>query len=123
VPTDHRPALRDFLRTTFHHRCPHCGEGPLFQGAYTLHTTCEACGADLEGLHGAHFGGPIILGYAVGGLAGLAAFALLFWRFGYAPWVLWTTLLVAVAAIVLTFRHCKAFWTWWLWVTGELGQD
>ena len=62
------------------------------------------------------------MGYAIGGLSSLAAFALLFWRFGYAPWVLWITLLVAVVAIVLTFRHCKAFWTWWLHATGELDQ-
>lgn len=88
--------------------------------AYTLHPTCGACGLDLEGQHGAHFGGPIIIGYAVGGLAGLAAFALLFWRFGYSPWVLWITLTVVVVAIVLSFRHCKAFWTWWLYLTGEL---
>ena len=62
------------------------------------------------------------MGYAVGGLAGLAVFAVLFWRVGYAPWVLWVTLLAAVLAIVGTFRHSKAFWTWWLYVTGELGR-
>jgi uncharacterized protein (DUF983 family) len=115
--------LRGLIRTTFAHRCPACGHGPLFRRGLTLHAACSACGLDLEGRHGAHYGGPIIMGYSVGGLTSLLVFALLFWRFGYAPWVLWVTLLAATTSVVLAFRHCKAFWTWWLYVTGELGGD
>lgn len=109
------------LRTTFRHRCPACGLGSLFRTRYTLQRRCPECGLDLEGEHGAHYGGPIIFGYTVSGLAGLAAFFLLFRAFGYATWVLWTSVLAAVAALLLTFRHIKAHWTWWLWSVGELG--
>jgi uncharacterized protein (DUF983 family) len=66
------------LRTTFLHRCPACGEGPLFRGSYALVQSCSACGLNLEGEHGAHYGGPIILGYGVSGLSGLTAFACCF---------------------------------------------
>ncbi len=114
---------RRVLRTTFYHRCPACGIGPLFARGYTLHRRCSACGLDLEGEHGAHYGGPIILGYATGGIVGLALFALLFRLFGYATWLLWATVAAVIGTIALTFRHCKAFWTWYLYATGELAPD
>lgn len=112
--------LRGMLRTTLRHRCPACGRGHLFRSAYGLHRRCHECGLDLEGRHGAHYGGPIIFGYAVAGLTGLAAFGLLFWRFGYAAWVLWASVFAAAVALLSTFRHIKAHWTWWLWSVGEL---
>ncbi len=111
------------LRTTFRHRCPACGEGPLFRGSYALRDRCPACGLDLEGEHGAHYGGPIILGYAVSGLAGLGVFAILVWRHEYEPWITWTSLASAAAALLLTFRHIKAHWTWWLYRVGELRRS
>ena len=114
--------MRSMLRTTFRHRCPACGKGPLFRGSYALHEECSACGLDLEGEHGAHYGGPIILGYAVSGLTGLAVFGFLVWRIGYRPWITWVSLAAAVLALLLTFRHIKAHWTWWLYHIGELGR-
>ena len=113
---------RRMLRTTFRHRCPACGEGPLFRGRYALHERCPACGLDLEGEHGAHYGGPIILGYTISGLTGLSVFALLFWRLGPAPWIIWIAALAAIISLLLTYRHIKAHWTWWLYSVGELGR-
>ncbi len=60
------------------------------------------------------------LGYGIGGLAGLGVFAILFSRFGFQTWVVWSSVAAVVAAILLTFRNCKAWWTWWLFTTGEL---
>lgn len=117
-----RNDFRGLLSTTFRHRCPACREGKLFESGYALRNRCTVCGLDLEGEHGAHYGGPIILGYTVSGLAGLAAFFVLFQRFGYATWVLWASVLAAAGALLLTFRHVKAHWTWWLWSVGELGS-
>jgi uncharacterized protein (DUF983 family) len=113
---------RRMLRTTFRHRCPACGVGPLFRGRYALHERCPACGLDLEGEHGAHYGGPIILGYTISGLTGLGVFALLFWRLGPAPWITWIAVLAAIISLLLTYRHIKAHWTWWLYSVGELGR-
>lgn len=119
-----RVDVRGMLRTTFRHRCPACGDGLLFRGSYALRERCSACGLNLKGEHGAHYGGPIILGYAISGFAGLAAFGLLYWRFGYAPWVTWSSVAAAALALLLTFRHIKAHWTWWLYSVGELkGED
>jgi uncharacterized protein (DUF983 family) len=117
-----RGDVRGMLRTTFRHRCPACGDGPLFEGRYALRERCPECGLDLVGQHGAHYGGPIILGYTISGLTGLGAFGLLFWRFGHAPWVTWVSVTAAVIALLLTYRHIKAHWTWWLYSVGELGQ-
>lgn len=115
--------IHGMFRTTFRHRCPACGEGPLFRGRYTLHQRCPECGLDLKGEHGAHYGGPIILGYTISGLTGLGVFALVFSRFGYAPWVTWVSVVSAVIALLLAYRHVKAHWTWWLYSVGELRSD
>lgn len=114
---------RVLARTTLRHRCPACGEGPLFRRAYALRDRCEACGLDLSGRHGAHYGGPLILGYTIGGTTGLLAFALLAAAFGFASWIAWVSMAAVVGSILVTFRHCKAFWTWWLYETGELGAE
>lgn len=108
------------LRTTLTHRCPDCGRGELFRTRYRLHERCPECGLDLEGQHGAHYGGPIILGYTVTGLTGFGIFGLLVWRLGYAPWAIWASVAAAIIALLLTYRHIKAHWTWWLYSVGEL---
>jgi len=109
-----------FLETAVHHLCPHCAAGALFERRYALKDHCEACGLDLVGRHGAHYGGAIILGYGIGALAALACFAGLYWWFGFFPRMGWIVGVVAVLSIVLTFRSCKAVYTWLLYRTGEL---
>lgn len=111
---------RSMARTTLRGVCPSCGQGSIFRGVYELRSRCGECQLDLKGQDGAQFGGPMALGYGIGGLSGLAVFALLFGRFGFQTWVVWASVSVVVAAILLTFRHCKAWWTWWLFATGEL---
>jgi len=108
------------LRTTFRHVCPACGEGRIFASGYRLRRRCEVCHLDLEGRHGAHYGGAIALGYGIGGVAGLVVFAVLFWRWGFTTWVVVASFAAVALAILLTFRHCKAWWTWALWTAGEL---
>jgi uncharacterized protein (DUF983 family) len=114
-------ATRSFARTAFRHRCPACAEGRLFRGRYELFDRCSACGQDLAGVDGAHYGGPIVLGYTVAGVSGLGTVLVLWWRLGYATWQLWASIAVTCAAVFLTFRHCKAAWVWLLWATGQLG--
>jgi len=111
---------RGMVRTTFRGWCPSCGKASIFRGVYTLRSQCSNCGLDLAGRDGAHFGGPMALGYGIGGLAGLGTFAFLFQRFGFQPWVVWSSVGAVVFAILSTFRNCKAWWTWWLFRVGEL---
>lgn len=111
------------LRTTFRHTCPACGEGRLFSSAYRIAPACSACGLDLLGRDGAHYGGPIALGYGIGGVAGIATFMLLLLRFGFQTWVVWVSVATVVLSILLTFRHCKAWWTWGLYRTGQIGAE
>ncbi len=116
-------AARSFLRTALRHRCPACASGPLFRSRYGMFERCPACGLDLVGVDGAQYGGPIVLGYTVAGISGLATVGLLWWLLGYATWQLWAAIAVTCLAVFLTFRHCKASWTWLLWATGQLGSD
>lgn len=109
-------------RTTFQHQCPACGEGDLFSEGYRIHDRCPSCGTDLRGEHGAHYGGPIILGYTVGGLSGLVVLGVLGWRFGLRTWVIWTSVAAVVLSIFPAYRTCKAFWVWFLYATDEIGE-
>ena len=110
------------LRTTFRHTCPACGEGRLFASGYRMEEVCAGCGMDLLGRDGAHYGGPIALGYGIGGVTGIVAFTLLLAAFGFHVWLVWATVAVVVGVILLTFRHCKAWWTWGLYRTGQIGN-
>lgn len=109
-------------RTAFRHRCPACGEGELFREGYRIHDRCPNCGTDLRGRHGAHYGGPIVLGYTVGGVSGLAVLTLLGWLFGLQAWVIWASVAAVVLSILSTYRTCKASWVWFLYATDEIGD-
>lgn len=87
-----------------------------------MEEVCSECGLDLLGRDGAHYGGPIALGYGIGGVTGIVAFTLLLLAFGFHVWLVWATVAVVVGAILLTFRHCKAWWTWGLYKTGQIGN-
>jgi uncharacterized protein (DUF983 family) len=78
-------------------RCPHCGEGHLFDGFLKVAPACEACGYDLAAADTGD--GPAVFVILIGGF--LVAFAALFVEFAYAPPV-WLHLLIwlPVTAIV-----------------------
>lgn len=109
------------IRTALRRRCPACGQGELFREGYRLHDRCPSCGVDLRGAHGAHYGGPIVLGYTIGGVTGLGVLTLLGWLFGLRTWVVWTSVTALVAAIFASYRSCKALWVWFLYATDEIG--
>jgi len=44
-------------------RCPRCGRGALFRGAFTMHERCAACGLVFEREQG-YFVGAIYVNYA-----------------------------------------------------------
>lgn len=110
-------------RTALGRRCPACGRGELFREGYRLHDRCPDCGVDLQGAHGAHYGGPIVLGYAAGGVAGLAALAALGALFGLRAWVIWAAVAAVVVAVLASYRTCKAAWVWFLYATDEIGEE
>jgi uncharacterized protein (DUF983 family) len=107
-------------RTAWRRRCPACGEGPHLARANALRASCGECGLDLIGEAGAQYGGAIGLGYGIGGTAGLAVFIGLVSVLGYATWMVWVSTGVVVVTVLVAFRPCKAWWTWWLYRTGEL---
>lgn len=116
----HRPAARTLLRVTLRLVCPACLQGSLFRKRYELYESCLECGQDLVGTDGAQYGGPMVLGYTLGGAAGIATALPLFHFLGPSEWAVWGALAVTIATIFLTFRQCKAAWTWLLYYTGQL---
>ena len=64
----------------------------------------------------------MVLAYGVGGIAALLTLLLVLQFGGLTSVALWLTLLAAVFAVMGSFRYCKAFWTWVLYQSGELGE-
>jgi uncharacterized protein (DUF983 family) len=95
-------------------------EGALFARGYELHPDCPECGQDLQGRDGAQYGGPMVLGYTFGGIAGVVTVLLVILVGGSPSAALWAGLVVTTVTIFLTWRHCKAAWTWLLFRTGQL---
>lgn len=88
-----------------------------------MRTTCPRCGLDFVGRDGAQYGGAIVLAYGIGGIIALVVLLVALQFGGLSAGVIWLTMAAAVVAIVGSFRYCKAFWTWLLYRSGELGGD
>lgn len=70
-------------------RCPHCGEGALFEGFLRVAKTCDACGFDL----GAYETGDGAATFVILIAGFLCAFGALFTMFAF-NWPVWLLLLV-----------------------------
>lgn len=88
-----------------------------------MRTHCARCGLDFLGRDGAQYGGAIVLAYGVGGIAALLMLILILQFGGLSSRAIWLTLATAAVGVVASFRYCKAFWTWVLYRSGELGRD
>lgn len=80
--------------------CPHCGEGPLFQGFLKPVSRCESCGTDLA--FAANTEGPAVFIILIVGFVIVGAAALVEALFHPAPFVhliLWlpSTVILALA--------------------------
>ena len=117
---EHKWPATTLLTVTVRLVCPACLHGPLFRKRYELHENCVECGQNLVGKDGAQYGGPMVLGYTLGGAAGLLTILALFVLRGPSAWAVWVGLSVTIATVFLTFRNCKAAWTWLLYRTGQL---
>ena len=113
--------LPEWLDRTIRQRCPKCGDGRLFEGVLQMRNHCPRCGLDFLGRDGAQYGGAVALAYGIGGIAGLVTLLVVL-QFGRLSVVaIWLTLGAALLAVIGSFRYCKAFWTWVLYRSGELG--
>ncbi len=118
--SEQKTDLQELLQVSLSLVCPACLRGRLFRSGYELNERCTECGQNLIGTDGAQYGGPMVLGYTIGGAAGLLVAVLLFLRPGTAAWALPAGLIVTCVTVILTFRNCKAAWTWLLFRTGQL---
>jgi hypothetical protein len=88
-----------------------------------MYEHCPECGQDLVGSDGAQYGGPMVFGYTLGGIGGVAVVLLLLAFGASMEPALAVGLIAAIATIALTWRHGKAAWTWLLYHTGQLRKD
>lgn len=93
-----RPTHRQLLSRALRRKCPHCGEGKLFRGFYTMHNACGACGMDFDQSEGDTW---FFMYFTSGGVVGVCFLILFFWRPQPAnlPWV--SAIMIGSALVVL----------------------
>ena len=91
----HRPTFRTALARGLRERCPHCGEGELFQGWNHLCESCSVCGLRYEPRTGDTW---FFMYMSTAGLTGMLVVIMFLIR----PRVLWVgQAVVMVTALVL----------------------
>jgi len=99
-----RPSFKQALLRGLRHRCPRCGEGPLFAGWNRLHERCAVCGLAFERRSGDTW---FFMYMSTAGLTGLLVVTM----FLIHPRVIWigqiVVCLVAVALIGLSLPYRK----------------
>lgn len=88
-----------------------------------MRESCLECGLDLLGEDGAHYGGAATISYGIGGIAAMLTLAVRLQFGGLGRGTIWMVLGVAIISVVGSLRYAKAFWTWLLYRTGELGGE
>jgi uncharacterized protein (DUF983 family) len=91
-------------------RCPRCGRGPLFRGAFTMHERCPACDLLLEREQG-YFVGAIYVNYAATVGITIAGFLVLD---RYTDLTVTTQILLwsafGIAFPLFFFRYSRSLW-------------
>jgi uncharacterized protein (DUF983 family) len=114
--------MADPYARAMNNKCPHCGQGLLFDGWVSLREKCTVCGARYERYEGA-WTGPTVIGYGSGAAMGIAmGFALVMsgHYFAHAEIVI---ALIACTTVLLVYRFIKAWWMGWLHASGYIYPD
>jgi hypothetical protein len=109
VPADDAATKLRVLLRAARLRCPRCGIGPLFRGAFRMHEACPHCGFSYEREPGFYLG-SIYLNYGATVIltGGLYAFVVLVLGLSNET-ALATCLAAAVLFPILFFRHARSF--------------
>jgi uncharacterized protein (DUF983 family) len=112
--------LRTFVRAALLGRCPHCGQGSMFRGWYSMHDRCAVCGTRFETADGAWIG-AVAVGYGFGALFGVAAaLAEVAWHpigdAGFDP--AWTIAIASLPVTIIMYRPAKGIWFGLLYLFG-----
>lgn len=105
-------------------RCPHCGQGPLAAGWFTLHETCSVCGVRYERKPGESSGASIFWA----GLLPIIALMLFFALYGLNPELplalsLGLSVTVVIVLGLLGYRHARGVWVAVVELTEGLHTD
>jgi uncharacterized protein (DUF983 family) len=114
--------LRLLATCVVRERCPCCGAGPLFAGILRFHTTCRACGLEIEQWRGEWIT-PTYIASSIGMLAGFALLAALYITGrGLDGPVPLEVVVGGVAALTAgaALRPSKSFWVAFLYWVGAL---
>ena len=94
----------------------------FFKSFYQVKPICDACQVRFERDQGSFFG-PALIAYSVALLITLFTGVLLYIYQGYFKGFEYILIGIITASIFLTYRPIKAWWVWFLWITGLVIKD
>lgn len=90
-------------------RCPHCLQGPIFDGIWRMHTHCPVCGVKYERETG-YFMNSVFIGYVMAFLALVPMLLLLYFNGASAFWFTVNTTIALAIVSPLIFRYARVIW-------------
>jgi uncharacterized protein (DUF983 family) len=91
-------------------KCPRCGGGPIFTGAFRMRRFCAGCGLVFEREPG-YFIGSIYLNYGLTTVLMIAGYFALEKLAGFGPWTCLALCgLFGIIFPLLFFRHARTLW-------------
>jgi uncharacterized protein (DUF983 family) len=114
--------MADPYARALNNKCPHCGQGALFNGWFSLAEKCSVCGARYERYEGS-WTGPTVIGYGSGAAMGIAMGFVLVMSGNYFPHAEIVISVIACGTVLLVYRFIKAWWMGWLYATGYIFPD
>jgi len=108
-----RPPLSQIVQRSTRWRCPHCGRGQLFRGAFRMMPRCPECGLSYFPEQG-YYVGAMIINYVATTACVVAIFLASLWIPDFTTLstnqkiLLWMGF--AIALSLLLMRHAYSFW-------------
>ncbi len=94
-------------------RCPHCGQGKLFDRWVRMRQRCAACGLILERGEEDYFIGAYMVNLIIAELIIVAAMlVVLLATWPAVPWqaMLWAIVILTIPAVVFTYPFSRSLW-------------
>jgi uncharacterized protein (DUF983 family) len=101
------------MRRSFTLRCPHCGQGKVFQSLGVLRKRCEVCGLRFERTVDTYFGGAVFFGLFCGELVvALTLLITILLTWPEVPWdgILYGVTIGSILALPISLPFAKVVW-------------
>lgn len=101
-------ASQQIARTVLRFRCPHCGQGKIFERGWQIRPKCESCGTVYDKLPG-NFLGALMVSHLLTAVTVVIA-AVYYFKTDQLDGMEWKLILQAAIVTAITYPPVRAAW-------------